>query len=118
MDKSIFFGALSKSVVVAIEGIGAVELRELSAIDQQDMLDFRGAGNTGMACNAFLIARSVFDDGVRVFSDADIAQLLAVPGGVFRHLINAVNKLNGWGDEETTKNSSAAQGGDSSSASA
>lgn len=118
MDKSKFCGAARKSVTVDVESIGPVTLRQLSIKDQQALMDYRGAGNSSFACNAFIIARSVFDGESRVFADSEIGDLMEMSSPMHSEIMKAVSELNGWNDEDSAKNSEAGQGVDSSSASA
>lgn len=117
MDKTKFFGATRKTVTVDIPEIGEVTLRQISVKDQQGMLDFREAGNNAMACNAFLVAQSVYEGDARVFANSEISSLMEMPAAIFRALMDAINKLNGWDGGEDEKNSVAAPGANSSSAS-
>lgn len=97
MDKASFFAALppARTEVVAIPGSDArVTVREMSI---RDRIDFEAVaeGKSGLDVMTRLIAfTAVGDDGARLFSLADPAEVEALPATLAMALMEAANRLN------------------------
>lgn len=105
-DKSAFFAALKpKTSEAAVEGFGTVRVAQLSVSEVEEIRKVATNDEAKKEIGLrFVLAAVVDDDGSRVFSDDDLAQLRASNNGAIESLATAVLKLNGLLKDEAAPN--------------
>lgn len=105
---------------VTVPDMGLDEPVILQKLLYGELKDVYSGGKDATDFPSVMLSRMVVDkDGQREFTDKEKGYFDALPAKAFRVLMDAANKLNGFGEDEvaaTLKNSETGQSGDSESA--
>lgn len=107
MDKSQFLSRIRRKEKRVDLGDVEVVVKQLLVVDQNTHREFRENDANPLRVNASLLALSLFspETGERIFSDADLDDVHAMPCEIFQRLLDEVTEINGWKEADPVKNS-------------
>lgn len=107
--REMFLSVPYRTETVEIDGLGPVNIRELSGTEQQSFAErAKEFEKDGTAATASMILQCVVDDaGKKVFRSGDVDKIKEMPGRILLDLAREIQRVNGFGDagqEEIEKN--------------
>lgn len=114
-DKKAFMAAmLPKTQIIEVEGFGSVTLKQLTLTESDALRASVDKDDKSSAFGVRLVAASIVDDdGDRVFSNEEIAELSKTAEAPMTKLMDAVMVLNGYRKGNNAKNSETVPSADS-----
>lgn len=99
MNKAEILANALKKVSVTIDGLGDIELQELSAQAMADYLkEFKADDDDSVSSLAKMCQLSIINDGKLVFNDDDLEEIKGMSFGVLNEIQKEILPLNGMGD--------------------